>query len=157
MKIEQIAFGCKNPEKVIQLLSALGLKNWICDVVIATGTIFGQPGTNKAHLYFNYDLGFELELLKYDNGLNWHEARDSNCYEGEPFLSHLGYHVSEKELSNVKAIMKIQNIPIIQEVFTNSHTNKAIKGRRKYHYVIFDTRSLYGFDLKLIKRIVLGE
>ena len=40
-----------------------------------------------------------------------------------------------------------------QEVFTESHTNPVIAGKRSYNYVIFDTREILGVDLKFIVRI----
>ena len=48
-------------------------------------------------------------------------------------------------------------LKIVQEVETESHTNEVIKGKRKYNYVIFDTHELFGFDLKLIQRHMIGE
>jgi hypothetical protein len=35
---------------------------------------------------------------------------------------------------------------------TISHTNPVIAGKRWYTYVIFDTRSILGIDLKFIVR-----
>ena len=46
-----------------------------------------------------------------------------------------------------------RGIKVAQEVFTKSHTNPVIAGKRKYNYVIFDTKEILGVDLKFIVRI----
>lgn len=156
MKIEQIAFGTtskKAKSDLIENLSKFGWKTWSNDRVEATGIIFGVEGKNSAELSFNYDFGLELEILTYIDGLNWHGKRNP---EGkEIFLSHLGLHVSAQELETIKLIMEFMGIGIAQEVYTDSHTNPVIKGKRKYHYVVFDSEEKLGFDLKLIERIML--
>jgi len=153
MKIEQIAFAAKDPQKLIETLTKMGLKDWAHDEVVATGKVFGVPTTNKAELHFNYDFGFELEILNYIEGRNWHTKR--NKANDDIFLSHLGLHVEEAEMELIKRVMGIMGIKIAQEVYTDSHTNPVIKGKREYHYVVFDSKDRIGFDLKLIERIML--
>ena len=46
-----------------------------------------------------------------------------------------------------------RDIEVAQEVFTDSHTNPVIAGKRSYNYVIFDTKNILGVDLKFIVRI----
>ncbi len=149
MKIEQVAIYTKNPSKAKEALSAIGFNEWHTDHVHAKGEVFGQKGENKAELNFNYQMGdFEFELLNYVEGNNWIEARGQTSG-----MSHLGLHVDDVEPHKDK--MKALGYKIAQEVETISHTNPVIDGKRKYKYVIFDTRAAFGFDLKLIQRIDL--
>ena len=152
LKIEQVAITGPCPNEIINNLKKIGLREWSTDTVVTKGTVFGEEDvTNVAELNFNYDLGFELEVLKYLAGANWHERRQSH----RPFLSHIGMHVdTDEELDGWKRIMKGMGIGIAQEVKTLSHTNPIIAGKRNYHYVVFDSVDKLGFDLKLIKRII---
>lgn len=151
MKIEQIAYGAKNPQKVIDAYVKLGINEWTKDVVTAEGTVFGHKALNVAELYFNYQLGFELEILCYVEGRNWHSNR--NPTSAPVFQSHLGRHATSAEMRSTIEKMKAINIGIAQEVFTLKHTNPVIAGKRKYHYVVFDSIAVLGYDLKLIERI----
>ncbi len=151
MKIEQIAFAAKNPQEIMEEYSALGIDEWSHDIVEANGNVFGKPCFNKAELHFNYQLGYELEIIKYLNGTHWHMFRNDG--NERIFLSHKGMHVDQEEMNIWKKKMTNQEIAIIQEVHTFSHTNPVIAGKRKYHYVVFDSIEKLGFDLKLIRRI----
>lgn len=152
-KIEQIAINPKNPKAARTLLAALGLDLWVDDVVAASGHVFGGEDRiyNVANLAFNYqgtaDGGkpLELEILDYKIGQNWMARRAQS-------VSHLGMHCTEEELDSWKAKFADNEIGIAQEVFTESHSNPAIKGQRTYHYVVFDTRNVLGVDLKFIVR-----
>ncbi len=155
-KLEQIAFGAENPEKLMAQLTFLGCKTWIHDKVKAAGTVFGLPAENVANLYYNYDLGFELEILKYESGANWHQRRPNTPI----FLSHIGMHVQDDEagfieIDNAVADMVSKGIGVAQVVKTISHSNPAIKDIRRYEYVVFDSAAKLGFDVKLIRRINL--
>jgi len=153
MKIEQIAFGAKDPHSVIEQYKLLGIDEWVGDVVIAKGTVNKTVGENCAELYFNYQLGFELEILRYQYGPNWHQDRNPNNLD--VFPSHQGLHVDETEMWMWREKMNRLGIDIIQEVYTQSHTNPVIAGKRRYQYVIFNSLDKLGFDLKLIRRINL--
>lgn len=157
-KIEQIAFGAKDPQKLMHMFSLLGCKEWSHDVVVADGHVFGKAASNVADLYFNYDLGFELEILKYRSGWNWHLQK----YNPLPdiFLSHIGMHVQDdepgiEEIDKAYYEMQAIGIGVAQDVWTQGHTNPHIAGKRKYQYVVFDSHEKLGFDLKLIRRINL--
>ena len=63
------------------------------------------------------------------------------------------YHSFSKELEKWKEFFHQRAIKISQEVFTDSHTNPVIAGKRSYNYVIFNTRPILGVDLKFIVRI----
>lgn len=147
--IEQIALCPKDPVAAKKLLSEIGAATWHDDHVVAQGLVYGLPGTNEADLSFNYEafLGRELEVLNYTDGPNWMEepSRVNS-------VSHLGMHCSAEELVQWRAFFAERNIPVAQEVMTQSHINPAIAGTRWYNYVIFDTKDILGVDLKFIVR-----
>ena len=149
--IEQIAIAPKDPARAKALLEKIGVTEWAEDHVVATGKVFGKRGTNEADLSFNYDLfgGKEFEVLNYTKGDNWVDTLD----RGRNIVSHLGMHCSAEELKEWREFFKGEKIPVAQEVFTDSHTNPVIAGKRKYNYVIFDTKDIIGVDLKFIVRI----
>jgi hypothetical protein len=148
---EQVAIYPNNPEAAIALLEALGAIEWARDHVCAEGRVFGHQDSNEADLAFNYQLGVkEFEVLNYTSGPNWiGEAFRHNT------VSHLGMHCTEEELAEFKLFFKDQGIDIAQEVDTRSHTNPVIKGKRLYHYCIFNTKPILGVDLKFIVRRML--
>lgn len=156
-KIEQIAIGTYDPSALIEALSALGIDEWVHDEVEAAGFVHGQPASNKAELHFNYQLGFELEVLKYHHGLNWHQWLTQNGKHSPNFLSHLGFHVTREEMESIEAKMLGLGFTKAQEVKTTSHTNPAIRDTRRYHYIVFNSRRRLGFDLKLIRRMEDNE
>ena len=148
--IEQIAICPKDPSKAKQLLKDMGAVNWSEDRVIAKGKVFDNQSENTADLSFNYDLiqGKEFEVLNYISGDNWmkEQSRINS-------ISHLGMHCTADELLNWRDFFDERGIKVAQEVFTKSHTNPVIAGKRKYNYVIFDTKEILGVDLKFIVRI----
>jgi hypothetical protein len=159
-KIEQIALVTPQSHLAKELLADLGLDVWYNDTVLAKGVVFGKPGSNEANLSFNYQAGngvddkaskpLELEILNYTSGANWMDRHG-------PSVSHLGMHVSADELEKFRDYFFSKNIGIAQSVMTQSHTNPAISGKRRYNYVIFDTRSILGVDLKFIVRIDIPQ
>lgn len=154
--IEQVALKVPDLERAQSLFATvMGADVWHEDRVTATGTVAPCSGTvqSVAQLRFNYQVGpFELELLKYEDGPNWHEERTDAAI---PYgLSHMGLHVGpDVDLDGVVARMEAQGYAVAQRLRTRSHTNPAISGKRWYSYVIFDTHGDLGFDLKLIQRL----
>lgn len=149
--IEQVAIYPRDPEAAKALLSAMGLDDWVVDHVSASGLVYGTKGENEADLSFNYQglgRGKELEVLHYTTGPHWMKKWFRPKYRA----SHLGMHVTEQELEDWRVIFREQGIPVAQEVRTSSHTNPFIAGKRKYHYVIFDTYPILGIDIKFIVR-----
>lgn len=152
--IEQIAICPPNPRRAKQLLSELGLAQWVEDIVVAEGFVLGevhQPAVNAAELSFNYqarkdcDSPLEFEVLHYTHGPNWMRRYG-------PSVSHLGMHCTAEELEEWRHKFSALGIPVAQAVDTQSHSNPAIKDSRRYTYVIFDTRAILGVDLKFIVR-----
>ena len=145
--IEQIAISPKDPIAAKRLLADMGATKWHEDTVKADGVVFAEEGSNEAQLSFNYDLcpDKEFEVLHYTSGRNW--------IEGQNAVSHLGMHCTAAELKDWVSFFAVRGIKVAQEVFTQNHTNPAIAGKRRYHYVIFDTRAILGVDLKFIVRL----
>lgn len=152
-EIEQLAFYPADPAAANELLTSMGHPDWAEDHAVATGSVFGRRGIeNEADLSFNYTAlkgARELEVLHYTTGENWMENRVGATPRR---ASHIGMHCSEEELSEWKDFFAARKIKIAQEVFTKSHTNPVIAGKREYHYVIFDTYDILGIDVKFIVR-----
>lgn len=148
--IEQIAICPNDPVAAKALLTEIGAANWSEDHVTATGEVFGKAVSNEADLSFNYEIfsGREFEVLSYTRGENWMDS----LLRGRDSVSHLGMHCSANELAKWREFFARRGIGIAQESMTDSHTNPAIAGKRWYNYVIFDTKSILGVDLKFIVR-----
>ena len=167
--IEQIAISPTEPDKARELLEAMGAVDWIEDKVEAEGSCFTEDTKNQANLSFNYQLlekANEFEILEYTEGDNWiGQSLKSGIVNVDIGYSdyaianrantvcNLGMHCTEWELNQWRVFFLKRDIEVVQEVLTTSHTNKAVKGKRAYNYVIFDTKSILGVDLKFIVRI----
>jgi hypothetical protein len=149
LKIEQIAFHVADVRTTVEAYRELGFDSWVFDTVEASGIIRGRDGSNVAELAFNYDIipGKELELICYKKGPNW--LADHKAFN----LSHMGMHCDADQMFKIRKELDGMRAYPIQEVWTTAHTNPAIRTSRRYHYLIFDSRKLLGFDLKLIRRI----
>lgn len=148
IQIDQVAIAPSDPDRAMELLHEIGIVDWTADRVDAQGVVRGEEASNRAELAFNYDFipGIEFEVLNYVDGPNFVEGH-------APCAAHFGVHVDTMEaMEAVRTKMSAMGIPLIQEVMTRQHTNKAISGLRWYHYVIFGTRDILGVDLKFIRR-----
>ena len=161
-KLDQIAFYTNAPESYKQILSEIFGREltWHNDIVHGEGKVFGKPAQNYGHLSFNYDLcNTEFEVISYKTPGGAHDPHHYNWLEEQsvpsPSLAHIGMHVEDLDYW-VERIMAMGG-EIAQYISTISHTNPNIAGKRLYTYVIFDTREMLGFDLKLIKRHVLDS
>jgi hypothetical protein len=150
MKTDQIAYYCSNSRSEEFLKRSLGLadKEWIRDTVTGMSSVWGgQPQKNIGELQFNYDLGIEVEILRYTSGPFWHESVN---FSSEPFISHVGAHLEDGE-----EFPAFAGCRLAQETFTVSHTSEYLTtgaaAGRLYHYKIFELRR--GNYFKLIKRI----
>lgn len=162
-RIEQVAMYTPSIASAKADYARLGLTNWVDDTVTGMARVQdpNQPigtmefGPNMAQLAFNYDLGFELELITYLSGPNWHRAAGRIDYFGEcenNFASHMSWHVEDIEAASEPILAA--GFPLAQTVTTIAHTNPYLmKNWRKFKYAVFDTRSLLGWDIKLIQRI----
>lgn len=146
-KIDQIAYIAFSDQDELDIKQALGLEKaeWIEDRVVATGTVRGALGENTAKLLFNYDMGVEVEILRYTKGPNY----ASQLPGGR--LCHIGIHAGPAdEIGGVPTF----DAPIIQQVETQSHTNPYLLSTgRHYRYTIYDTYRTLGVYTKVIERI----
>lgn len=148
-KMDQIAYYCQHERQANELKKLFGLQDadWVQDTVTAKSTVYGRnPVINKAELQFNYDLGIELEILRYIEGPSWHTERPKNT----AFISHVGIHLADGE-----EFPKMSGCTLVQETFTLEHTAPYLTtgagAGRKYHYRIYEIgRQTY---IKHIKRI----
>lgn len=154
MKIDQIAFYAYTDEQAAQIKAQFGLNNaqWIKDTVHARSKVWDrEEQSNTAELQFNYDLGVELEILRYIHGPNWHDPAKllSNDFK-VPFISHVGIHLDDGE-----EFPAMEHCRLVQETWTISHTAKYLTtgpaAGRKYHYRIFEMSP--GSYIKYIRRI----
>ena len=160
--IEQVALFPSNDEVAIEFLAAIGLDEWVRDRVTAEGIVFGDAAANVGNLAFNYQASdriecnpkpLELEVLSYSEGRHWMTREPAEFFvDPMPRVSHFGMHVTESELSQWREKMTRLGVGVAQEVFTTSHENPAIAGKRLYHYTIFNTYPIIGVDLKFIVR-----
>lgn len=161
MKIDQIAFYAANDEIEKSIKANFGLQNavWIEDRVEAD-SILPQFDPNTSvrsvgKLLFNYDLGIELEILRYVSGQNWHNFNPNWDLPtinptGGAFVSHVGIHLGDDEE------FPVVDWKLVQETFTLSHTSEYLTKEgspgygRKYHYRIYEMTP--GSYIKYIKR-----
>ncbi len=152
-KIQQIALAI-NPERradAMELLRVLGIDEWVHDTVEAEGKVHQMKAANTANLSFNYtalEEAKELELLTYVKGRNW-LTTDTTIMRTQ--ASHIGMHCTEEELLLWRNVL-CPRLAIAQEVYTQSHSNPEIAGKRWYHYLIFAARAIIGVDIKFIVR-----
>lgn len=158
-KIDQIAFAARTDEDEFAIKVALGLQDaeWIEDNCVAGGEVFGEQGTNVAKLLFNYDLGIEVEILRYVDGPNYLNGKRP-ARLGEVLRKH-GYIESRTQChigihhDGVGPVPTF-NYPIAQRVETITHTNAyLLEQKRTYRYTIYDSFSALGVYLKVIERI----
>lgn len=157
MKMDQIAYYCHDLYAETLLKEFLGLEHapWILDRVEASSTIrnFITPIVNFAELQFNYDLGVEVEILRYvDDSPSWHEKNPLRNHKS--FQSHIGVHLDDDEAFPDH---KVANYDLVQETFTYKHTSKYLTDPsspgfgRKFHYRIYEISP--GSYIKFIRRI----
>lgn len=157
MKIDQVAFYANDPGYARDLFGVMfGMKEWVTDIALARGTVFGIEVQRMAgELSFNYQAGIEVEVLHYITPLHWHSARAKFLGESLPpgiFLSHIGTHVDDMAVARLP--FEKAGWGVAQEVRTYSHTNPYLLERgRTFHYVVWNSQSIIGYDLKLIQRI----
>lgn len=153
LKLDQIAFVARNDTEELLIKRMLRLQDadWVEDEVVASGYVkgHGDGQTNKAKLLFNYDLGIEIEILRYMEGTNYVEV--GNVESGN--VAHLGFHLEKGK--NLEAFQGLVfPASLMQQVKTEQHTNEfLLKSGRRYRYTIYDTKPLFGVYLKVIERL----
>lgn len=154
LKIDQIAFLARNDQDEAMIKKLLRLDNaaWVEDYVEAEGYVrgHGEAGRNKAKLLFNYDLGIEVEILRYLDGPNYPDIGEV----GSGTVAHIGMHVEKGQQIPIELQDFVFAGPMIQQVVTKTHSNQfLIDTGRRYRYTIYDTKSLIGVYLKVIERL----
>lgn len=158
MKMDQVAFYCATEDAERRIKESFGLaeREWINDEVTANSIVMNLDGSfdltvNKGLLQFNYDLGVELEILRYTDGLNWVQQRNG-ADPSLPFVNHVGIHLGDDE--------EFPDMPgslLVQETRTISHTSAYLTKEgspgfgRLYHYKIWELQ--LGSYVKYIRRI----
>lgn len=152
MKMDQIAFYARNEAEAKRIKEIFGLVNaeWKKDTVTADSSVYGSAvETNVAELEFNYDLGVELEILRYVSGPCWHDGMHK--YDFYTYISHIGIHLDDDEDFPAMPYARL-----VQETWTQSHTSPyLVDCGRKYHYRIFELAP--GNYIKYIKRVHKGD
>lgn len=162
MKADQTAYYVHNNAQAEQAAKMLGLSNpleaadWVQDTVGGRVRLGFNAGWeySKAHLRFNYAHGTEIELLTYLEGPHWHARNTAEFRSGQPFLSHIGFHLAPDESWPTYLAPEL----LVQEMVTDQHTNQFLIQRgRTYQYRIYDTRAWLGTYSKFIRRVEKGE
>jgi hypothetical protein len=155
MKLDQLAFYCSTTIAAEELMADLGLSEatWTYDTVTGNSKVTQgysiTGGVNVAELSFNYDLGIELEIIRYIDGPHWHPPA---MMAGHRFFSHVGAHLDDGE-----PFPSMPHSRLVQETFTVSHTNAYLTDPnstafgRKYHYRIHEIGP--NTYIKFIRRI----
>lgn len=158
LRIDQLAFIARSDSDEMAIKRQLRLQDadWVEDTVVAKGYVrgHGEAAVNKAKLLFNYDLGVEVEILRYTEGANYPDIGNvPSCN-----LAHIGMHVEKgMEIPSPLAGF-VFACPMIQQVCTQEHTNEFLLSTgRRYRYTIYDTKALLGVYLKVIERLEAGE
>lgn len=136
-------------ESPVNILGLLGFRGWIEDTADLKGILDGEPVITRAKMLFSYELmPMEFEFLWYDgpshNRTRWE-------YESNPFISHLSTYVDDIFEATIE-MASIFGAPF-HRFITQSHTNPAVVGKKRFIESIFNTRFSLGFDLKLIQKV----
>lgn len=162
MKMNQIAFYCQTEwsERHVKELFGLHNADWVRDTVVSTNIIHPEhlPSYETqavGELQFNYDLGIELEILRYVSGASWHHHLPLKyAIKGSliPFISHVGIHLEDGENFPDDDYILESCWRLVQETKTKAHTNPyVLEKKRTYEYRIYE--SMQGTYIKYIKRI----
>ena len=153
LKFHQVAIYHSHPERAVDFWMDLGFDGWSEDTALLVGTEFGDPSVKEGHMFFNYDvLPLELEYVHYDSGRRHNrDPRDGN----PPFISHMSTYVEDLD-AEVKRIEQETSMIPYHRFVTQKHSNPVVVERKiRFKEAIYHTRTLMGFDLKLIQRVPL--
>lgn len=141
--------------KAIEEFGRLFGKKMYTDHLTMTGQMRRQIAIDiPLDLSFDHEMmdGVEIEYISSTSAEHWHqEIIKTNG--NQPFLSHLGVYCEKDEMNSIMLIMAGLFVPILQRTLSSNHTNKRagddLFSSRSYLDVIFDTRALVGFNVKL--------
>lgn len=155
-KFHQIAMYVQDPEEAVRRLTVAGYTDWTYDEATLVGHVMGAPIETRGQMFFNYEFSNgELEFLHY-RGPSWHSRAGRTDEAGNTitgnFISHQSAYTDDLD-TDVKK-MVYAGFTVIQEFETRDHINPyLLQKAERFREAIFDTRSLFGFDLKLIQRV----
>jgi hypothetical protein len=147
-QMNQIAFYCTTPAAEREVKRQFGLlqAEWVCDTVYAHCIVYDKKCENVAELQFNYDLGVELEIIRYVKGDHWLSNYTDTA---RPFIGHIGIHVADGE-----PWPEIIDWKLVQQAETYAHTadhlTHGYAAGRLYSYRIYEMSP--GSYIKYIKR-----
>lgn len=146
MQMNQIAYYCATAGAERELKFALGLQkaDWVKDTVYADVIVRGIKGRNVAELQFNYDLGCELEIIRYVDGPHWMQG----ILTGSPFMAHIGVHLNDEKDWPIVPWNLVQTAETYKH--EAAHLNTGYAAGRLYSYRIYEI-SQHTF-MKFIKR-----
>jgi hypothetical protein len=145
----------------------LGYNDWIEDHADLVGTLSdsfvstGDPFitttrrpprdvVTHAHMAFNYDImPMELEFLHYKGESRWQGTEGRGM---SPFISHMSTYVDDVVMESRVLAAFLKRQPF-HRFITKNHSNPGVKGKKRFIESIFDTRSLLGYDLKMIQKV----
>jgi hypothetical protein len=157
MRIDQVSYYCATPKSADLLKEDIKIPDdrWIKDMVTATSRValngIIKHDINVAELQFAYDLGMEIEIIRYISGPHWHQD-NKNYNSSLPFLSHIGAHLDDGE-----NFPDMRHWQLVQETVTASHTSKFLTDPvsagygRRYHYRVYQIGP--GNYFKFIRRL----
>lgn len=162
-KAHQIAIYHQRPGHAKKSLESRGFKKWIPDTCAIDGMFMTSKGWRSfscsAEMWFNYEFfNGELEFLHYD-GPSWHSQAgrtDEYGHCGAPFLSHLSVHSGQTLAPGEEVIEPdwLHGFEVIEWFKTSDHENQYLLDKRQTFYEhVYDTRAIYGYDIKLITRV----
>jgi len=135
------------------MYTSMGYGNWVKDT--ATMSCVLADGTETAYgalMYFNYEFmgGLELEIMC---NYGFRLTGRGPSVPGGHYLSHMSVHVDDVD-EQVQRIGKAMNMNPAIRFTTGDHTNPAIAGKKHFKEAVFATYPMYGFDIKLIERVM---
>ena len=149
VEFHQIAMYVPDRESSVSGMIGLGFTEWSYDSADLEGTYLDEPCTIRGNMAFNYQFlpGKELEFISYD-------GHPDAIYRGMgTFISHISSYVEDVDKS-VEVVHAITKMTPYHRFTTRNHDNERIAGKKHFREAIFDTRARFGFNLKLIEKVV---
>jgi len=156
LKAHQVAMYVENVFSAVDSMVSLGFDEWMWDEALLVGEVYGRPMETKATMAFNYQFGpNELEFLRYW-GPSWHTDAGRTSEAGtptHPFLSHLS--IKCEDLDDAAHDMNLDRFEVVQWFKTHDHKNPLlIERKQSFNERVYGTRDRFGYDIKLITRVV---
>lgn len=151
----QVAMYTNNFLPVMRGYHQMGYHDWTHDEATLRGVRHNgarwTPAVFEAEMHFNYEVSpLEMEFLTYFGTGHRHEERGR--LSAVPFISHMSVHV--ESVPGLIHHMAVNHNMLPYHLFvTESHTNPAIRGKKRFIECVYDTRAAFGYDIKAIQRV----